>query len=143
MKTDQWVGRGLPLILMAMIGLVVWLNAENQDKSSSLVVACAELTAGCSAQVAGREVSFGTNSPIKPLKAFQIWAKAPGATRVEARFTMEGMDMGFNLYTLRADVEGVFRASATLPVCVTGRRDWSMTLYIDGARLTVPFVTDL
>lgn len=142
MKTDQWVGRGLPLILMAMIGLIVWLNAENQDKSS-LAVACADLTAGCTARVAGREVGFGTNSPIQPLKAFQLWARAPGAKKVEARFTMEGMDMGFNLYTLRDDGEGVFRASATLPVCVTGRRDWRMTLDIDGVRLTVPFVTDL
>ncbi len=51
-------------------------------------------------------MSLGTNSPIKPLKAFQIWAKAPGAKQVEARFTMEGMDMGFNLYTLRADAAG-------------------------------------
>ncbi len=32
MKTAQWVGRGLPLILMAMIGLVVWLNARKSGQ---------------------------------------------------------------------------------------------------------------
>jgi hypothetical protein len=62
---------------------------------------------------------------------------------VEARFTMEGMDMGFNQYVLRADKEGVFRARVTLPVCVTGSREWLMTLDLDGMRLAVPFVTEL
>jgi hypothetical protein len=56
---------------------------------------------------------------------------------------MEGMDMGFNLYTLRADNQGVYRANVTLPICVTGRRDWALILDVDKTRLNVPFVTDL
>ena len=51
--------------------------------------------------------------------------------------------MGFNLYTLHADQEGVFRGRVTLPVCVSGRRDWVMTLDIDGRRVAIPFVTEL
>lgn len=142
MKTDQWVGRGLPLILMAMIGLVVWLNAGHQE-TPARGVRCANLAAGCATQVDGRSVDFGTDTVIKPLKPFQIWVKAPGARKVEARFTMAGMDMGFNIYPLRADGLGTFRTSATLPVCVSGRRDWTLLLEVDGTRLTVPFVTDL
>jgi hypothetical protein len=102
-----------------------------------------DLAAGCLAQVGGRSLSLGTDGPVKPLKPFQVWVKAPGARRVEIHFTMEGMDMGFNLYTLRADSPDVFRTSVTLPVCVSGRRDWRMTLDIDGVRLAVPFVTEL
>ncbi len=142
MKADQWVSRGLPLILMAMIGLVVWLNAGHQGKPP-LAVTCADLAVGCVVQVEGRGIGLGTDATIKPLKSFNIWVKAPGAKKVEARFTMEGMDMGFNIYALRADNQGVFRATATLPVCVSGRRDWNVILDIDGTRLTVPFVTDL
>jgi hypothetical protein len=142
MKSDQWVSRGLPLVLMAMIGVVVWLNAWHRD-GAPLVATCANLAAGCVVQVERRDVSLGTDGAIKPLKPFNLWVRAPGAKKVEARFTMEGMDMGFNIYALRADSQGVYRASATLPVCVSGRRDWAMILDIDGTRFSVPFVTDL
>lgn len=142
MKTAQWVNRGLPLLLVAIIGLVVWLNAGQQGTPPTRAV-CTELAAGCSARIADREVRFGTDRAIQPLKPFEVWVKAPDARRVEARFTMEGMDMGFNLYTLRADIHGVYKARITLPICVSGRRDWVMTLEIDGTGLAVPFVTDL
>jgi len=57
---------------------------------------------------------------------------------------MVDMNMGFNLYTLRPDSDGVFRAKVTLPACVSGRRDWVMTVDIDKAtRLAVPFSTEL
>ena len=142
MKTDQWVSRGLPLVLIAMIGVVVWLNAGRQGQAPQPLT-CPDLNQGCATRLAGREVSLGSDVAIKPLKPFMLWVKAPDAVKVEARFTMEGMDMGFNLYTLRRDARGVFRATVTLPVCVTGRRDWNVILDIDGARLAVPFVTDL
>jgi len=141
-KTEKWVNHALPFLLVSMVGIVLWLNSERQDESI-LVISCEDMVAGCVAQVGVRSVSLGTDVTIKPLKPFQVWVKAPGAKKVEARFTMAGMDMGFNIYTLRADSQGVFRTSATLPVCVTGRRDWAMTLEIDGTRLAVPFVTDL
>lgn len=142
MKTAQWVNRGLPLLLVAMIGVVVWLNAGRQGTPPARV-ACADLTAGCAARIANREVRFGTDRRIQPLKSFEVWVNAPGARQIEARFTMVGMDMGFNLYSLHADNQGVYKARITLPVCVSGRRDWVMTLDIDGTGLAVPFVTDL
>lgn len=142
MRTAEWVNRGLPLLLVAMIGVVVWLNAGRQEAPAQAVV-CTDLSKGCAARIAGREVRFGTDTAIKPLKAFEVWVQAPGAQQIEARFTMEGMDMGFNLYTLRTDDQGVHKARITLPVCVSGRRDWVMTLDIDGTDLAVPFVTDL
>jgi hypothetical protein len=142
MKTARWVQRGLPLILLAMIGLVVWLNTDRQT-TTALAVACPDLTAGCRADLEGRAVRFGSDRRIKALAPFELWADAPGARKVAARFTMEGMDMGFNLYTLRPDAQGMFRAAVTLPVCVSGRRDWNLILEIDGRRLSVPFVTEL
>ncbi len=143
MKTAQWVGRGLPLILAAMIGLVVWMNARQQEPSPPITAGCPDLVAGCTVMAGGRDIRLGTDQAIKPLKPFSLRVEAKGAARVEARFTMEGMDMGFNVYPLRADRQGVFRTTATLPVCVTGRRDWIMTLDVDGTRIAVPFVTEL
>jgi len=142
MTGNHWLNRALPLLLIAMIGVVVWMNAERQEKPS-ITVNCPDLEAGCTVEVEGRAIRIGTTGRIKPLQPFDLWVVAAGAGKVEARFTMEGMDMGFNLYVLRADNRGVYRARVTLPVCVTGSREWLMTIEIDGIRLAVPFVTEL
>ena len=88
-------------------------------------------------------VMFSTHPAKVTETSFQVWVKAAGARKVQARFTMQGMDMGFNLYTLRTDGDGIFRARVILPVCVTGRRDWIMAVEIDDAVLNVPFSSDL
>lgn len=143
MTMKTWIWRILPLLLVALVAGVIWQNRAQRDPGRATLLACASLATGCAAQVAGRPVTVGMTGALKPLQPFQVWLEAAGARRVEARFAMVGMDMGFNLYTLRPDAQGVFRGSVTLPVCVTGRRDWVMTLEIDGARLDVPFVTEL
>lgn len=134
--------RGLPpLLLLLLIGLVLWFARSGQD--DALRVACADLTVGCAHGSGADVVVFGSDVRPNPMQPFKLWLRAPGARTVEASFTMEGMDMGFNLYRLRVDDQGVFRADITLPVCVTGRRDWIMNLRIDDTRLAVPFVTDM
>lgn len=134
--------RFLPLLILALIGLVLWSGHAARD-DAVVTVACASLTAGCSRTVAERTIEFGVDSQPSPMQPFSLWVRAEGGGLVEASFTMEGMDMGFNLYRLRADANGVFRGRVTLPVCITGRRDWTMTLRVDDIRLAVPFVTDM
>lgn len=51
--------------------------------------------------------------------------------------------MGLNLYTLKADKDGVFRARVTLPACVTGRRDWLLTVEVDENRVVLPIAMEL
>lgn len=133
-----------PLAVLLLVGLVVYLNQTREPKGSPPTrFECPDLAAGCTTRLAGQTVSVGIDGELKALLPFQVWVRVEGARKVQATFTMEGMDMGFNLYTLRADKEGVFRGRVTLPVCVSGRRDWVMTLDIDGRRLAVPFVTEL
>lgn len=133
-----------PLAVLLLVGLVVYLNQTREPEGGPPTrLECPDLAAGCTTQLAGRTVSVGIDGELKVLQPFQVWVRVGGARKVQATFTMEGMDMGFNLYTLRADKEGVFRGRVTLPVCVSGRRDWVMTLDIDGHRLAVPFVTEL
>ncbi len=54
---------------------------------------------------------------------------------------MVGMDMGFNRYDLRPAGNGVFASKVTLPVCVSGRRDWILYLDLDGMRYALRFST--
>lgn len=133
-----------PLAILLLVALVVYMNQTREPQGGpALVLDCPDLAAGCSTRLDGREVSVGIMGELKVLQPFQVWVRVGDARRVQATFTMEGMDMGFNLYTLHADEDGVFRGRVTLPVCVSGRRDWVMTLDIDGRRLAVPFVTQL
>jgi hypothetical protein len=135
--------RLFPLLLIAVVAGVVWQNQRQQGEGVLRTLACPDLQKGCGIDLDGKAVKVVISGEIKPLQAFQVRVEAPRVDKVEARFTMEGMDMGFNLYTLRAQNPGVFQANVTLPVCVTGRRDWVMRLSVDGAKLAVPFVTDL
>lgn len=133
-----------PVGLLLLVALVVFLQPQQDSgEAPPQTLPCADLAAGCSARLGNRVVVVGVDGELKVLQPFEVWVRAEGARKVQARFTMEGMDMGFNLYTLHADKDGVFRGRVTLPVCVSGRRDWVMTLDVDGQRLAVPFVTEL
>lgn len=141
LNLPRWLAPVLVILLIA--GVVAASRFMHSGEVPAVALACPNLQAGCAARLGGREVELGIDGELKVLSPFEIWLKAPGAQTVQASFTMAGMDMGFNLYTLRPDASGRFRARITLPVCVSGRRDWVMTLRIDGQALTVPFVTQL
>lgn len=132
----------LPLAIMALVAVVLWRGQDGAAKPA-VTLACADLAGGCDTLLGAKRVRVGMLGELKPLKPIRVWLDAPGAKKVEARFTMQGMDMGFNLYTLRPEADGRFVAHVTLPVCVTGRRDWVMHITIDQVELAVPFVTDL
>jgi hypothetical protein len=144
-KTFLW-SRLWPLLLLPPLGFLLWAQRTPEDAQTTPIV-CASLVQGCSVEVDGHTISLGFQGGVpKPLHPFQLWLNAPELSRaspVEARFVMDGMDMGFNLYTLQPDAQGVWRSNVTLPVCVTGRHDWKMILHIDKTHLSIPFVTDL
>ena len=132
----------MPWLVIGLVAamLVTWqMNAPKPAQG----VHCPDLRAGCVIALAGQRIEVGVEGELRVLKPFQVWVKAPGAGKVQARFNMADMDMGFNLYTLRPDGQGVFRARIVLPVCVSGRRDWVMSLEIDGQRFDLSFVTEL
>jgi hypothetical protein len=141
LNLPRWLAPALVIVLIA--GVVAANRLMQPREAPPMQIACASLAAGCQARLDGRTVELGLVGELKALAPFEVWLKAPGAHTVEASFTMQGMDMGFNRYTLRPDAAGVFRTRVTLPVCVSGRRDWLMTLTVDGHTLSVPFVTQL
>lgn len=141
MSMKKWL---VPALVIALIAVVVVSQHLFRDTQSPVQqLDCADLQAGCSTLLDQTPVNVGVTGELKALQPFTVWLKMEGADKVQASFTMEGMDMGFNLYTLHRDPDGIFRGRITLPVCVSGRRGWIMTLEIDGERLAVPFVTEI
>jgi len=131
----------LPLLLViALVAIAVagwWLKRP----AEAVAVACADPLAGCAFSHGGATVGARFSKPPAPLEAFELSVSAPGASRISAEFQMVGMDMGFNRYDLRPAGNGAFASNVTLPVCVSGRRDWMLILDIDGSRYVLPFST--
>lgn len=140
MTLPRWL---FPVLVIVLIGTVVGLNRYFEPEQPPVAVQCSDLLAGCRVDLAGKAVELGAKGELKVLKPFELWARAPGAHQVQASFAMKDMDMGFNLYTLKPGPDGVFRVRVTLPVCVSGRRDWIVVLDVDGRKIEVPFVTQL
>ncbi|MHB0972874.1 MAG: hypothetical protein ACYC0P_01350 [Thiobacillus sp.] len=131
----------LPLLLVVVLAAIAmagyWLNRP----AASQAVACADPLAGCSFNRQGATVTVRFSARPTPLEAFELSVAAPGASRVSAEFQMNGMEMGFNRYDLHPAGNGTYASRVTLPVCVSGRRDWTLTLEIDGAHYALPFST--
>ncbi len=141
MKRPSWL---VPAAIILLMGGVIGLNALYKPvRNDAVRVTCPDLGAGCAAIGEGRQVEIGVEGRLRLLEPFVLWARVQDADKVQASFDMEGMDMGFNLYTLRPDPSGTWRTKVTLPVCITGRNDWLLHLEVDGQRFTVPFVTEL
>lgn len=132
----------LPWLAVGLVVAALWWWQSRVPQPAQMA-SCPDLQAGCALQLGDRTAMVRVEGKLQVLQPFQLTVEAPGARKVQAQFTMAGMDMGFNLYTLRPDGQGVFRARIVLPVCVSGRRDWVMSLEIDGRRLDIPFVTEL
>jgi len=132
---------GVPLLLaLALVAIAVagyWLKRP----AEALAIPCADPLAGCAFSHRGAPASARFSMLPAPLEAFEFNVTAPGATKISAEFHMVGMDMGFNRYDLRPAGDGEFTARITLPVCVSGRRDWVLYLEVDGQRYALPFST--
>lgn len=131
----------LPFIVVAvLIGLAlasVWVRQADDARA----VHCVDPVAGCGFEHAGAPARLQFSTQPVPLEAFRIDVVAPGVDSIAAEFQMQGMEMGFNRYDLKRRADGVSSAEVTLPVCVSGRHDWTLYLTLDGRRYAVPFAT--
>lgn len=138
MKLPRW---GLPLMIALLLIIVALVGARIQPSPESQMTACADPVLGCAFEHRGQMVQLRFSHSPTPLQPFTITLHAPGARQVQAEFQMQGMEMGFNRYQFTADKTGIFTARVTLPVCVSGRRDWRLDLQIDSQRYAIPFST--
>lgn len=131
----------LPLLLIFALAAIAVAGYWLRRPAEAQAVACADPTAGCAFSHHGTVVKVLFSARPTPLESFELHISAPGVTRISAEFQMNGMDMGFNRYDLRPAENGMLAAKVTLPVCVSGRRDWTLFLDIDGTRFALPFST--
>lgn len=131
----------MPLLLVVALAAIAVAGYWLKRPAEAQVIACANPLAGCEFSHRGTAVKVIFSTAPKPLEAFELRISAPGVTRISAEFQMNGMEMGFNRYDLRPAENGMLAAKVTLPVCVSGRRDWTMFLDIGGTRYALPFST--
>lgn len=125
----------MPARLGALAFLFFALGGCGQEAAPP--VTCADLTQGCTI----RGIEVRADQPPSALHPFLLSVRAPGARQVSAEFVMQGMEMGLNRYRLIAEKNGLWQARVTLPVCVSGRRDWVLWLEVDGERRGLAFQT--
>lgn len=134
----KWATIGVALVVLGAvkIALISWYlsrpaAAAVQDVACNPAQSSCTLPNGMQLQFAGVPRS-GQPFLIRLSGAAK---EAPGA-----EFSMRDMDMGFNRYRFVA-APGGWQARVTLPLCVTQRHDWTMTLEVEGRRYSLPFRT--
>lgn len=99
----------------------------------------------CAVQLAdgGRVEVSSSVQPVPLVKPFQIRVDISGLapSRVEVDFAGIDMNMGLNRPQLQDQGNGRYVAEVTLPVCVTGKMDWQVTVLIENGqqRIAIPY----
>lgn len=77
--------------------------------------------------------------PIPSLKPLKFLAIASGAEvrKIEMDFTGVDMKMGYNRPLLENLGDGRFSGQASLPVCITGKMPWEVTVLIESGRTVI------
>ena len=123
---------------LAWILSAIVITACTQTETPT--VSCTALTRGCALEHG--QITVRTDSAPSALKPFGLGITAPAAQEVYVELHMQGMNMGLNRYRLIRQADGEWRGRITLPVCVSGRRDWTMFVEVDGTRRALVFQTD-
>ena len=130
-----------PLLLVIVLAAIAVAGWWLKRPPAAAAVRCADPLAGCAFNHHGTVANVRFSRQPVPLEAFELTITVPNAAKISAELQMVGMDMGFNRYDLRPVAGGSFAAKLTLPVCVSGRRDWVLTLDVDGSHYALPFGT--
>jgi hypothetical protein len=125
-------------LLVLILGARVWPLLTGRGPTPASAVDCDSLTAGCSFHLDGGEVFVKSMEPPSALQPFELRVRAPWARDAQARFRMHGMDMGPNHYRLIKESD-VWKARVVLPICVSGRRDWVLSLNLNGNTADIEF----
>lgn len=131
----------VPLLLILALAAIAVAGYWIKRPAEAQAVTCVDPLSGCSFSHRGATVRVVFSAQPAPLEAFELRIGAPGTTKISAEFQMNGMEMGFNRYDLHPTENGTQTAKVTLPVCVSGRRDWTLFLDVDGSHYTLPFST--
>lgn len=137
MTRRQWLllGAGLLVLGLVKVALVGWYLLHDRQPAAPEPVACATGSAAC-ALPDGAVLRF-VDPPVQGRPFTLVLDGVAAGVEPNVEFTMRDMDMGFNRYRfVRAGKR--WQARVTLPACVSGSRDWLMTVSLDGRRYRLP-----
>lgn len=125
------------LIVALIIGGIY--RRSHQAHAHPDSVNCPDIMHTCQLTVNGQNVQLTFLQPPTGMHPFTLQVVAPDAHQVSANFAMADMDMGNNDYRLLRKNAQVWQAQVILPVCMSGSRNWLLTLNIDGKNSIIPF----
>jgi hypothetical protein len=145
MKMKKWTI--IPMILL-LAGLATYhfvMSSKKEDKQPVLLLLetsepdCNPVDNPCMAGDAQHTVTLHFPEDVAYLKPFKMRVTPQGfenemIEQVIVDFKMVGMDMGLNRFKLSSDVDEkgnvYYEGEGILPVCVSGRVDWSANTQI-------------
>jgi hypothetical protein len=107
-----------------------WLRRDDMEKElpsrQMRYAACDPVMDDCVAFIDSHKLVIRFLQPPSALKPFgvQLVADTINPQSIVVEFSMRGMDMGMNRYSLQPLDGGAWATQVTLPVCSLGRHDW-------------------
>lgn len=129
------------LLLPVLLALGLPHLIGGHDDKPILKADCPDLFQGCQVAFGKQQVEVRFLSAPTALQRFDLLVKASDAKHITIDMAMQGMNMGPNHYVLMRAADGAWHGKILLPVCVSGTRNWIMTLEIDGVKRQILFVT--
>lgn len=123
--------RVLQIIVVATTLLIGCGEVDGRPERLPVAAGCDPSAEPCVAGTAQRGLSlFLHGGTLKALEPFTVQVRLFGleAGEVAVAFQMEGMDMGRNRFALTPQGSGLWAGEGMLPVCWSGRLDWSATV---------------
>lgn len=136
----KWWVIGVALVVLGLtkVALIKWYwDHKKQAEDIPIRVSCNMASLRCALPGSGELVFV---SPPVSGKPFHLRLNGVEGNMPSAEFSMVAMDMGINRYHFIADGGG-WKADVTLPVCMTGDKDWVMKLSAAGRTYLIPFKT--
>lgn len=136
---------GIAVLAMLAVAVSGYLGLPRAELPQPLVADCLLDRQGCSAPLPGGgrvDVDIAPR-PVPTSRPLRVTVQLDSlqAERVAADFQGVEMNMGLHSLTLQALGDGRYAGETTLPVCVTGKMIWQMTLRLRAGRsdISVPF----
>ncbi len=129
------------LVIVLLVAGIYLQNLYKQDSGHAVTLnvieSCDLGRQSCNAKLKNKSVTLTLQQPVRYLQKIELMLVVDGfetgeITKVLVDFSMPGMQMGINRYTLKpTNIDTVWQGMAIIPVCVSGRKDWQVKLYID------------
>ena len=135
-----WIGIGAVAVGFSVFGVLVsrFLIDKQHDatvKPAAAVHKCEPGPQPCRASDGQHEIAIYFPQKIHYLTPFKLSVNLTGydsaqVNTVVVEFAMLGMEMAANRYQLNRQTPNDWVSDVVLPVCVSGRRDWVVTVNV-------------